>query len=174
MQGAEEELWCNFSQNFALVADGKTLYIVVIAFQTLAEQGSTALDAVAACFVHGLTAADVAVNFRAGEGTEMQIRDLGKGFRPIAPYNGAAGHDLVVPAGEQLQHGSCLVFVVGLAQNPALTYHNGIGSDDNIILTAGDRGSLPLTDPGHFVIGSFTGVHGLVNVRNADNEWNAK
>ena len=95
----------------------------------------------------------------------MQVRDLRKGLGPVSPQNGAAGHDLVVPAGEQLQHGCSFSFTVGLSQDLSPADHNGIRGNDDIPLLPGHSQSLLPADPGHLLSGRLLGVHGFVNIR---------
>ena len=94
----------------------------------------------------------------------MKGGDLGKGFLSVAVEHSAAGHHLMLPAGQQPEHINCLLAAVGLAQHLALAHHNGVGGDDRVAFFPADGRSLAPADPGNLVFGRFVRVHGFVNV----------
>ena len=104
----------------------------------------------------------------------MEVGNLGKGLAGITRQHGAAGHHLMVPAGEQLQHLHCFGRGMGLAQHPALTDHNGVGGDDHVIAFPADGKGFQPADPAHFIKGGSGGVHGFVNICNSDSKRNTE
>ena len=161
-------------KDLAQPANRKTHYIIIVADHPLTEQGSATLDAVRTGLVHGFAGGDIAVNFFFRQFPEMQIGNLGKGFPFAAPQNGTAGHDLMVPTGKQVQHGFCVCFISGLAQNLPTAYHNGVRGDDNIICFCRNCHGLQAADPANFIESRFFGVHGFINIRYPDHEGKAE
>ena len=104
----------------------------------------------------------------------MQVGDFRKGFRPVSQEDGAAGHHLVVPAGQEPQHGPGLLFRPGLAQDGAFADHDGVRGDDDVILPVGHRQGLQAADPGDLRKGSLAGVHGFIDIRCPDDEGDAE
>ena len=105
-----------------------------------------------------------------GQGAEVEVRDLGKGFYLVSQDHGDAGHDLMSPAGEHGEHFHGPFHRMGFAKNGAVADHDGICGDDHIFGPPLHGQSLQPADPGHLVKGGLLGIHGFVNIRRAHNE----
>ena len=89
----------------------------------------------------------------------MDIRNFRVGFPAAAPQHSQAGHNLVVTAGEKMEHTAGIFRTFGLAQNLAVANHNGIRRDDDIIAPPRHRLRFPAADQRH-LLGGRTGRDG--------------
>ena len=162
------------AQRLPQTANGKSHYVIIVALHPGTEQGSAALDAIGTGLVHGFAGGYICFNFLVRQRPEMQVGDLGKGFAAAVGNDGAAGHHLMVPAGQQLQHFHRLLMGVGFAQNLPLADHNGVRRHHNVPRLPGQGQGFAPTDPGHLVKGRFLGVHGFINIRRPDHKGDAE
>ena len=104
----------------------------------------------------------------------MEGGDFREGLAAAASCHSAAGHHLMLAAGQQLQHPHGISFISGLAQNLPAADHDGVGGYHHIGLFPGDGQSLQAADPGYLLLRGQLGVHGFIDIRSPDGEGNAE
>ena len=67
--------------------------------------------------------------------------------------------------GKGTEHPVGISSIPGLPQNFAVTDHNGVRSDDDIIVVTRNSHSLQPTHPGNFIRCLGICVHGFINIR---------